>query len=495
VTSAQSNLLSGSERRWATTGLMLATAMQAADATIVNVALPQMERTLGGGIELGAWVMSSYLVAAAIVVPLTGWLRRRFGTWRLYGAALCLFVLASLLCALAQSTAAIILFRILQGAGGGVIPALTQAVLHDLYPRERHGRMLAIWGAVAMLGPIFGPALGGIITDMSSWRWVFAINLPLGIVAIWRMHRLLPKAGAATVAPFDIIGLLLLIAGIGALQLGLQRGVGHVWLRTPELLGEISIAAIAFGVTAARVSHSGLTMLRLDVFRDVNFAAAAFFNFMTSALLFTTIVFLPTLAQGPLGYPATIAGLTIVPRGVLMMLVVLAVGQVIGKIDFRIVLALGSGLTCVGLALLTAVQSPDDLLWMVVGSTVQAMGAGMILMPLSTYAFTTLPAEMRTDAAGLYALLRQLGCAFGVALMSAILQARISMHLAALSTEGAAHATLQPIGLVNGATLNAYADSFRMMAIAALVVMPGILLFRAGRAEDAADEIVPRGIE
>jgi MFS transporter, DHA2 family, multidrug resistance protein len=496
--SAQLNLLTGSQRRWAATALMLATAMQAADATIVNVALPQMERTLGGGIELGAWVMTSYLIAAAIVVPLTGWLRRRFGTWRLYSTALCLFVLASLLCSFAQSAAAIILFRLLQGAGGGVIPALTQAVLHDLYPRERHGRMLAIWGAVAMLGPILGPALGGIITDLSSWRWVFAVNLPLGIVAMWRMHRLLPKEGAAVGAAFDVIGLLLLIAGIGALQLGLQRGIGHVWLRTPELLGEVSIATIAFAITAARVKKSGLTMLRLDVFKDVNFAAAAFFNFVTSALLFTTIVFLPTLAQGPLGYPATVAGLTIVPRGVLMMLVVLAVGQVLGKIDFRIVLAVGSGLTGAGLALLTAVQSRDDLLWLVVGSSAQAMGAGMILMPLSTYAFITLPVEMRTDAAGLYSLLRQLGCACGVAVMSAVLQAKISVHLADLSAAGAAPAALQPNGLAIGATLQAYADSFRIMSIAALVVMPGILLFRAGRAvdaDDAAKEIVPRGIE
>jgi DHA2 family multidrug resistance protein len=474
--SAQPNLLAGSDRRWAATTLMLATAMQAADATIVNVALPQLERDLGGGIELGAWVMTSYLVAAAIVAPLTGWLRRRFGPRQLYGGALGLFVLASLLCSLAPSAAALIAFRIMQGAGGGVIPALAQAVLHDLYPRERHGRVLAIWGAVAMLGPILGPAIGGIITDMASWRWVFAINLPLGILAIWRMYQLLPEAEGTAQVRLDIIGLLLLTAGIGALQLSLQRGVGHFWLRSPELLGEVSIVVIAFGFTAARVSHSGLTILRLDVFKDVNFAAAAFFNFMTSALLFTAIVFLPTLAQGPLGYSATIAGLTIVPRGVLMMLVVLAVGQVIGKIDVRIVLAIGSCLMAVGLILLTAIQSADDILWIVLGSTVQAMGAGMILMPLSTYAFSTLPIEMRTDAAGLYSLLRQLGCASGLALMSAVLQLQISMHLLGLSAEGAA--------------LQAYADCFRMMAIAAVVVMPGILLFRTGRAEQAATGIM-----
>jgi DHA2 family multidrug resistance protein len=471
--SAPADLLTRSDRRWATTALMLATAMQAADATIVNVALPQLEQSFGGGIELGSWVMTSYLVAAAVVVPLTGWLRRRYGPRRVYVAALGIFVVASLFCAIAPSATAIIVFRIIQGAGGGLIPALAQAILHDLHPRERHGRILAIWGAAAMFGPILGPAVGGIITDIASWRWVFAVNLPLGIVAVWRMRHILPEIESSTVSRFDGVGLLLLIAGIGALQLALQRGVGHFALREPELIGEGAVATLALVMIAARVRYSGLTILRLDVFKDVTFAAATFFNFMTSALLFTAIVFLPTLAQGPLGYSATIAGLTIVPRGIFMMLVVLGIGRLVGRIDVRLMLAVGSGLMGVGLSLLTAIQSADDIVWLIVGSTIQAMGAGMILMPLSTYAFSTLPVEMRTDAAGLYSLLRQLGCASGLALMSAVLQ----MKIAAAGRLGQ---------VVAGAELHAYADCFRMMAIAAIVVMPVILLFRADRAAKPA---------
>ena len=173
-----------SARRFATIAVMVATAMQAADTTIVNVGLPQLQRDLGGGFTLGAWVMTSYLCATAVVAPLTGWLRRRFGTQRLFGVSIAVFVAASLLCSVAPSAGAMILFRILQGIGGGVIHPLGQAILLDVYPKERHGRMLAILGATVMLGPVSGPALGGIITDLASWRWVFAINLPLGLIVV-----------------------------------------------------------------------------------------------------------------------------------------------------------------------------------------------------------------------------------------------------------------------------------------------------------------------
>jgi DHA2 family multidrug resistance protein len=183
---------SPSGRRLATCGLMIATAMQAADALIANVALPQLQSDLGGGIELGAWVMTSYLCATAVFAPLTGWLRRRYGPRQLFHGAIGVFIAASLLCAAAPSGAAIILFRILQGAGGGIILPLAQAILLDLYPKERHGRMLAIWGAALMVGPILGPPIGGIITDLASWRWVFAINLPIGLLAIWATSRLRP---------------------------------------------------------------------------------------------------------------------------------------------------------------------------------------------------------------------------------------------------------------------------------------------------------------
>ena len=182
--SVEARILSSSGRRQATVALMIATAMQAFDTTIANVALPQLEQSLGGGIELGSWVMTSYLCASAIMATLTGWLRRRYGARPLFIGSISLFIVASGLCSIAPSSVALIQFRLVQGTAAGIIQPLAQAILLDIYPQRDHGRMLAIWGATIMAGPILGPVLGGVIADLSSWRWIFVLNVPLGLIAI-----------------------------------------------------------------------------------------------------------------------------------------------------------------------------------------------------------------------------------------------------------------------------------------------------------------------
>lgn len=456
------------DRALATAGLMIATALQAADATIVNIALPQLDRDLGGGIELGAWVLTGYLCATAVVAPLTGWLRRRCGAAGLFAGAVGGFVAASLLCAIAPSAALMILFRVLQGAAGGLIQPLSQAMLLDLYPAERHGRMLAAWGAGIMAGPILGPLIGGIITDLASWRWIFAVNLPLGILSVWLARRHRTETRSDRAAPLDLVGIVLLMIGVGALQLCLERGVGRSWLDSPEILSEAAMAAAAAALLGWRASAGGFSVFRPDVFRDVNFAVAAFFNFMLSALLFVAVVFLPLMAEGPLELPATAAGSLIVPRAVLMTGVILGVGRLIGHIEYRILLATGWILMAAGLAILSTVQGVQSVGSIIVGSTIQAIGAGMLYTPHSTLAFVTLPHDRRTDAAGLYSLLRQLGYASGVALMTAVLRLRLGAHLPAAANPQAAVL----------AELSAYRDCFRMMAAACLAVLPAIFLFR-----------------
>ena len=472
--------LGRANRLLATTALMVASGMQAADATIANVALPQLVSDLGGGLVLGAWVVTSYLSATAIVAPLTGTLRRRFGARDLFIGAVGLFAIASLLCSLAQSPATIVLFRILQGAAGGVIHPLAQAILLDLYPRARHGRMISAWGAAVMVGPIVGPMLGGVLTDLASWRLVFAVNLPIAAVAIWAARRGLPKTAPSAALPIDMLGIALLAIGVGATQLFLTRQVG-LSLGSPELIVEAASGAIAFAALAVRVQRTGFAAVRSVVFADINFAAAAFYNFVGSALLFVVIVFVPALSQGPLGYSATVAGLMLVPRGIASMLMILLAGQFVDRMDGRILLAAGLGAMAAGLVMLSEARPPDALPIIVIGSTLQAIGGGTLLTCLNTIGFSSLAPELRTDAAGIYSLLRQLGCASGVALMTAVLHGRLAAEMNGLHDGlDAPSATDAPLFL-EFASLQAYSTSFREMAIAALVIIPGVLLFRIGR--------------
>ena len=467
----------------ATTGLMMATALQAADALIVNVALPQLERDLGGGIELGTWVMTSYLCATAVTAPLTAWARRHYGTRHLFRGAVIAFIVTSLMCGFAPSVGVMILFRILQGAAGGVILPLVQAILLDIYPQHRHGRVLGILGAVYMLGPIVGPLMGGIVTDLASWRAVFFINLPLGLLILAMTQRLRYPEDTKQQQAVDAVGMLLLIVTVGALELSLERGVGGSWLQSPELLGEAAACILAFSAMVLRARHSGFSVFRPEIFKDVNFSVAAFYNFMTSGLVFVVIVFLPALGEGPLGYSATLAGFTIVPRAILLMLMLALMGELVGRVNYRILLSAGWLMMSAGLAILSRIQPADGLIWLIAGSTIQSLGAGLLFTPHTTLAYSTLSPELRTDASGLFSLLRQLGYASGVALMAAVLRVRIGINLSGAATLPA-NAAL-PAATVNVATLQAYRDCFMMLALAALVGIPGIFLFRFGDAKAA----------
>lgn len=476
-------------RRQATIALMIATAMQAFDATIANVALPQLEHGFGAGISLGSWVMTSYLCASAVTAILTGWLRRSWGARPVFSGAVGVFVAASLLCASATTFAALIAFRVIQGAAAGIILPLAQAIILDIYPKQEHGRMLAIWGATIMAGPMLGPVMGGMITDMASWRWIFGVNAPLGAVALVGLGALPSSSRPLGKNPVDGWGIALLAVATGSLQLGLQRSIGQIWPPPPETLAELATTVCAAVLFARQSRRSRFALFRFEVFGDLNFAIAALFNFLVGAMLFTTIVFIPAMAQGPFGWNATQAGLVIAPRGIGTMAMMLAIRQIIDRIDHRVLLAGGLLITAGALALMARVPAHGGQVWLAATSGVQGIGVGLLLTPLTTIAFSTLGAELRTDGAGVYNLVRQLGCATGVAAMTALLQMRVQVRLTDLYPEG----VITPSSADPSAALSfgAYTDCFEVLAVAALAMIPAVFVFRIVR-PPAGDALAAR---
>jgi len=400
------------------------------------------------------------------------------------------FVFASLLCSISPSQTALILFRLIQGAAAGIIQPLAQAILLDLYPKHYHGRLLAVWGATIMAGPIMGPVLGGIITDLASWRWIFVLNIPLGTIAILGLGQVPTSSEQRNGnGPIDSLGILFLVVGVGSLQLSLERSIVQSWPPSTEVIIEAMIAAFAFVALALRSTRVRFSLFKFEVFKNINFATSIFYNFIVGALVFTTIVFLPALSEGPLGYNATGAGLTISPRGVGTMATMLAVGYLIDKIDHRALLVVGMLITASAFELISQMPPDQSGTWLAGASAIQGIGVGLLFTPLSTLAFSSLAAELRTDAAGVYSLLRQLGCATGVAAMTALLQARIQTNYVAIVDQPMLGAG-SPSHLLDLATFGAYTGCFRVMAVITVTIIPGVFLFRVLRPGPAMPTVV-----
>jgi DHA2 family multidrug resistance protein len=476
----EAELAPAKARHQATIALMIATAMQAFDATIANVALPQLERGFGGGIDLGSWVMTSYLCASAVTAILTAWLRRRWGARPVFTAAVGVFVAGSLLCALATRFETLIAFRLIQGAAGGVIQPLAQAIILDLYPKHQHGRMLAVLGATIMAGPMLGPVLGGLITDVASWRWIFGLNAPLGAIALVGLRALAFGREDGNGERADLWGIAMLVIATGSLQFALQRSIGRIWPPAAETTVALAATALAAASLALRTARGGSALLRFDVYRNINFTIASLYNFLVGATLFTTIVFVPALAEGPMTWSATEAGLVIAPRGLGTMAMMIAVRHLIDRIDHRVLLAVGLVVTAAALALMARVPPHEGQVWLAATSAAQGIGVGLLFTPLSTMAFSNLDTELRTDGSGVYNLGRQLGCATGVAAMTAVLQARIGARLSDLYPEPLLRAATAPTR--PAIAFAAYTDCFWLLAIITLAMIPGVVLFRvAGR--------------
>ena len=351
-----------------TLSIMLATIMQTLDGTIANVALPHMQGTLSASQDQIAWVLTAYIVAAAIATPLTGWLCDRFGQKNVFLASIAGFTAASVLCGVANSLAEIVAARLLQGVFGAALVPLSQVVLLDINPKEKQGSAMAIWGVGVMVGPILGPTLGGWLTDSYNWRWVFFINVPIGLLAgygVWRYIR--PVPGAKRMS-FDTFGFATLSLGIGALQLLLDRGQQNDWFSSTETWVEVVTLLV---MTTYFVAHTLMTpadksFVDFRLFKNQNFVTGMLFIFIVGLVLYATRALLPTLLETLLDYPVATTGLVTAPSGAGTMITMLIVGRLIGKVDLRLMLFLGFTVTAFSLWQMAHYSfdlSQSDVIW------------------------------------------------------------------------------------------------------------------------------------
>ena len=492
-------------RAMLTVSVMLATIMQALDTTIANVALPEMQGAMGATQEQIAWVLTSYIVAAAIVMPLTGFVAARVGRRRLFLWSVVGFTVASMLCGAAQDLGQMVAFRLLQGIFGASLVPLSQSVLLDAYPTEKHGQAMAIWGVGVMIGPILGPSLGGWLTEYYDWRWVFYINLPFGLLAWFGVSLSVRETPIEHDRRFDLLGYALLALSIGALQMMLDRGESLDWFRHNEIIVLSAVAALAFYLYLAHTFTAERPFLDPALFADRNFSIGLLFSFVTGVLLLTTPALLPPFMQNLLGYPVLDVGLVMAPRGIGTMVSMMIVGRLSGRIDPRIPVLLGLALSAQSLWEMSGF-TPDVGSWDIVRTgLIQGFGLGFIFVPLSTLSFSTLPARLRNEGTAMYSLSRNIGSSIGVSMVFAMLSRNAQANHAGLASfatpfnqalsDAVARGlidTSTPAGLAlfdaqvtRQAVTLAYLQDFRLIMWFTLAAIPLTLLLRPVRSPSA----------
>jgi MFS transporter, DHA2 family, multidrug resistance protein len=490
--------------------VILATIMQALDTTIANIALPYIQGSVSASQDQINWVLTSYIVAAAIMTPPTGYLAGRFGRKRLFLAAVVGFTVASMLCGMAQSLVQIVLFRILQGMFGAALVPLSQSVLLDVYPKERQGFAMALFGVAVMVGPILGPVLGGWLTENYTWRWVFYINLPIGALAFLGITTFLPETGQNAGAKLDWFGFGSLSLAIGALQVLLDRGEQLDWFGSGEIWIEAIVAAAAFYLFFVHTFTADAPFVRPALFRDRNFAAGTLFIAIVGISYLASLALLTPYLQNLMNYPIVTAGLVMGPRGIGTMAAMMVVGRLVGRVDTRLLLAIGLSLTAFGLYQMTG-WTPDVSQATIIGNgMIQGAGLGFMFVPLSTVTLSTLPPEQRTEGAGLYNLSRNIGSSVGISAVTSLLtqntqanHADIVQHVTAVNrvfespaiaqfwnpATDAGRAALDAM-ITRQAEIIAYIDDFKLMMIVTLAAIPLLIVFKRPPGGGGADPTV-----
>jgi DHA2 family multidrug resistance protein len=400
---------------------MVATLMQALDSTIANVALPYMQGSLAATSDEITWVLTSYITAAAIMTAPVGWLAARFGRKNLFVLCLIGFTVSSMLCGAAGSLPEMVLFRLLQGVFGAALVPLSQAVMLDIYPPEQRGSAMAIWGMGVMIGPILGPTLGGYLTELYNWRYVFYVNLPFGVLATLGLMFLMPRAERQSELRFDWLGFGVLALGIGALQLMLDRGETQDWFGSTEIIVYAVLAGVGFYLFIVHMLTAPAPFIPLRIFADRNFSAGLAVMFAVGMVLLATSALIAPWLQNLGNYPVETAGLIMAPRGIGTMAAMMLAGRLSNRVDPRKLMAIGVVLLVYSLWQMTT-WTPDVDEWTIAWNTiVQGAGLGFVFIPLQVIAFATLAPHFRTNGTALLSLFRNVGSAIGVSVTSSLL--------------------------------------------------------------------------
>jgi DHA2 family multidrug resistance protein len=423
----------GLRRNMVTVCAMTATIMQALDTTIANVALPYMQGTLGASQDQINWVLTSYIVAAAIMTAPVGWIANRFGRKRVFIVCSAGFTVASVLCGLAQDITQMVLFRLLQGVFGAALVPLSQAVMLDMYALHERAKAMSIWGMGVMLGPIMGPSLGAWLTETYSWHWVFFVNLPFGIVTVAGLIAFMDETPANKAMRFDWFGFLALAIGIGSMQLALDRGEQLGWLDSAEIWAELIVSAAGFYYFFAHSFTTARPFVQFAIFKDRNFIGGCVFMSVMGLVLFSTMALSSPYLQNVIGYPILTAGLLLASRGCGTFVAMMIVGRIMRHVEARTLIVSGLSLTCLTLFYMTGWTNNTSVEEIIILSVVQGFGFGLVFVPLSTVAFLTLPNHLRTDGTAMLTLVRNVASSIGISVVIAELTSGSRRFYAVLS--------------------------------------------------------------
>jgi MFS transporter, DHA2 family, multidrug resistance protein len=479
--------------------LMIATLMQALDSTIANVALPYMQGSLSASYDEITWVLTSYVVMAAILTAPIGWLANRFGRKNLFIACLAGFTVTSMLCGVAGSLTQMVLYRMMQGAFGAALVPLSQATLLDIYPPEQRGSAMSLWGMGVMVGPILGPTLGGYLTADFNWRYVFFVNLPFGIIAILGLLFLMPKAKLAPKTSFDWLGFLVLSLGLAGLQIGLDRGEELDWLSSTTIIACFILSGLGFYLFIVHMLTARAPFIPRMIFKDRNFAAGLITMFSVGMVLLASSALLAPFLEGLGNYPVETAGLVLAPRGIGTMAAMMIAGRLSNRLDPRLIML--TGYLALGASLImqqTWTQNESEWM-MIVTIIIQGVGLGFVFVPLNVVSFFTMKPELRTQGAALLSLVRNVGSAIGISITSALLDHMTQYEHAVLTqyitpfarplqAGGAVTRMLDPSTPHGAALLNstiniqaqviAYIDDYKFLLMTVLPAAACLLLIR-----------------